>query len=354
MPSPERGDTADVYQRALEQAQAAEELGFDSVWIAEHHFSSYGYCPHPLMMAAAIAQRTTRIRVGTAVLVLPLRHPLQIAEEIAMADQLTEGRLDVGIGRGYQPHEFTTLGKDLSESRAVYEEAVDIILGLLRNEYFEYQGQHYQVPETSIFPRPVQHPHPPFYVACQSRESLEASVRRGFNVLTGGAGSDLAGLRDFKEAFDRVSSEQPGRETPEFGFSRWMCVAESDLEARSGVPEARWVMRAATNLAISPDPVVDGRPNASPLREEPSDDQIMGTYGVFGSPETCLGILSEYVEQLQPEQLLCTFWLGGLAQDKVLRSMELFAREVLPKLKEPAFSGAVQSGLGKGPDSERE
>ena len=332
MPSPSGRDSEEIYARALEQAQAAEDLGFDSVWIAEHHFSSYGYCPHPLIMATAIAQRTKRIRVGTAVLVLPLRSPLQVAEEIAMTDHLTGGRLDVGIGRGYQPHEFTRLGLDLAQSRAMYEEAVDVILGSLRSESFTYRGQHYQVPEGTLLPRPLQRPHPPIYVACQSKTSLEASIQRGFHVLTGGAGSDLAGLRDFRSAFDAASQDQNPGPVPHFGFSRWVCVAESDAEAHIGVPEAQWVMRAATNLAMSTDAVVDGRPNDGPLKEEPTEDEIMGRYGVFGSPETCLRILSEYVEKLDPQLLLCTFWLGGLSQDRVLRSMELFAREVLPGL----------------------
>lgn len=333
MPSPDGRGSEEVYARALEQAQAAEDLGFDSVWIAEHHFSSYGYCPHPLMMATAIAQRTRRIRVGTAVLVLPLRHPLQVAEEIAMADHLTGGRLDVGIGRGYQPHEFVRLGRDVAHSRAMYEEAVDVILGVLENEFFGYQGQHYQVSEAALFPQPLQKPHPPFYVACQSGASLEAAVRRGFHVLTGGAGSDLAGLREFREVFDRASGEHGREKALEFGFSRWVYVAESDREARGGVPEAQWVLRAATNLAVGPDAVVAGRPSARPLTDEPTEDQIMGRYGVFGSPATCLRLLKEYVDQLEPQQLLCTFWLGGLAQDKVLHSMELFAREVLPHLR---------------------
>jgi alkanesulfonate monooxygenase SsuD/methylene tetrahydromethanopterin reductase-like flavin-dependent oxidoreductase (luciferase family) len=272
--------------------------------------------------------------VGTAVLVLPLRSPIQLAEEIAMADHLTGGRLDVGIGRGYQPHEFERFGLDLAQSRAMYEEAVDVILGVLQNETFGYQGQHYQVPEGTLLPRPLQSPHPPFYVACQSEASLEASIQRGFHVLTGGAGSDLAGLQKFRNVFDRSTKVQHSGPVSQFGFSRWVCVAESDSAARIGVPEAQWVMRAATNLAMSANAVADGRPNANPLKEEPTEAQIMEQYGVFGSPETCLRILNEYVEGLDPQHLLCTFWLGGLSQDKVLRSMELFAKEVLPGLRQ--------------------
>ena len=126
--SPDMQDSATVYRRALEQMVYADELGFDSVWIAEHHFSNYGYCPNPLALAVKAAQMTRHVRVGTAVLVLPLWHPLRLAEEIAMADVLTEGRLEVGVARGYQSYEFDRLGLNIDESRERSDETLDVML----------------------------------------------------------------------------------------------------------------------------------------------------------------------------------------------------------------------------------
>ncbi len=117
-----------IYERGVEITQAAEDLGFANMWLAEHHFSTYGYLSRPLTYALHLANKTRRIRVGTAVIVVPLHHPLVIAEEIATVDLLSGGRLDVGLGRGYQRYEFERLGQDLGESRTRWEEAVDIIL----------------------------------------------------------------------------------------------------------------------------------------------------------------------------------------------------------------------------------
>ena len=104
--SADKGPAKEVYDNALEQARLADELGFEGIWLAEHHFSSYGYSPNPLTFAVKIADQTKHIRIGTAVVVLPLYHPLRLAEEIALTDQLTDGRLEVGLGRGYQRYEF--------------------------------------------------------------------------------------------------------------------------------------------------------------------------------------------------------------------------------------------------------
>src|SRR5205809_2633685 len=161
MQSPSGESSTDMYARAVELAQASEELGFRNMWLAEHHFSTYGYLSRPLMLALHLAEKTRRIRVGTAVIVLPLHHPLIVAEEIATVDLLSGGRLDIGLGRGYQRYEFERVGVELEESRQRWEEEVDIILLALAGKPFSYEGRYYQIPETSVFPLPIQKPHPP-------------------------------------------------------------------------------------------------------------------------------------------------------------------------------------------------
>src|SRR5712691_9368663 len=144
-PSAERSDV--IYRRGVEITQAAEDLGFKNMWLAEHHFSTYGLLSRPLTYALHLANKTRRIRVGTAVIVVPLHHPLVIAEEIATVDLLSGGRLDVGLGRGYQRYEFERLGHDLAESRTRWEEAVDIILLAFTGTPFSYDGKYYKIPE---------------------------------------------------------------------------------------------------------------------------------------------------------------------------------------------------------------
>jgi alkanesulfonate monooxygenase SsuD/methylene tetrahydromethanopterin reductase-like flavin-dependent oxidoreductase (luciferase family) len=184
--SPSARSSPEIYARGVEMAQAAENLGFRNMWLAEHHFSTYGYLSRPLQFATYIAAKTERMRVGTAVIVVQLHHPLLIAEEIATADLLSGGRLDVGLGRGYQRYEFERLGLDLADSRPRWEESVDIMLKAFEGTPFIYKGKFFQIPETTVFPQPLQQPHPPIWITAQSPESVEAAVRRGFNVLTGG------------------------------------------------------------------------------------------------------------------------------------------------------------------------
>src|SRR3989454_11360757 len=153
MQSPSARTSQEIYARGVEMAQAAEALGFRNVWLAEHHFSTYGYLSRAAQLATYIAAKTTRLRVGTAVIVVPLHHPLVIAEEIATLDLLSGGRLDVGLGRGYQHYEFERFGLELESGRARWGEAIDVILKALRGQPFSYEGEYFKIPETSVVPQ---------------------------------------------------------------------------------------------------------------------------------------------------------------------------------------------------------
>ncbi len=168
--SPSARNSEEIFARGIRIAQSADKLGFESIWCAEHHFSTYGYLSRPLLLATHIASHTERIRVGTAVIVLPLHHPLIVAEDIATADLLTGGRLDIGLGRGYQSYEFERLGLSLVDSRERFEEGLDILLKAFDGKPFSYEGKHYRFGETSVFPTPIQKPHPPLWIVGQSQE----------------------------------------------------------------------------------------------------------------------------------------------------------------------------------------
>src|SRR5713226_1413485 len=149
MQSPSARSSKEMYARAVEMAQAAESLNFNNIWLAEHHFSTYGYLSRPMQLATYLAGRTTRIRVGTAVIVVPLHHPLVVAEEIATLSLLAPGRVDIGLGRGYQHYEFERLGLELDTARGRWEESVDVLLKAFRGEPFSYDGKFFKFPETS-------------------------------------------------------------------------------------------------------------------------------------------------------------------------------------------------------------
>ncbi len=196
-----------VYADALGQAAYAEELGFDAVWLAEHHFSEYGICPSMAVLAGALAQRTRRVRLGTAVTILPFNHPLRIAEEWAMVDLLSGGRVDFGVGRGYQPAEYAGFDLPMSESRERFDEALAIIKQAWTRERVSFEGKHYRVRDVEVLPKPVQKPHPPIRIACVSPDTFERVARQGEKFLSAPSITPVHLMQGAYEAYARVWRE---------------------------------------------------------------------------------------------------------------------------------------------------
>ncbi|HEV7394539.1 MAG TPA: LLM class flavin-dependent oxidoreductase [Burkholderiales bacterium] len=332
MQSPSAHSPEEIYARGLEQAQAAESLGFRNVWLGEHHFSTYGYLSRPVQLATFIAAKTTRLRVGTAVIVVPLHHPLIIAEEIAMLDLLSGGRTDVGLGRGYQRYEFERFGLELDSGGKRWDESIDILLKAFEGKPFSYEGKLFKFPETSVFPQPVQRPHPPIWITAQSAYSIEAAVRRGFNVLTGGFGFPIEKLAEFGKLFERVVEEARPPKRPLVGVQRAVYVTKDAADARDAAEQARWNMRVTLSLRNNYERVESGKAVAVPAPSEPGIDELLDRHLIIGTPETCVRQIRRVKELVGITHFNCSFWFGDLQQARVLRSMELFSREVMPAL----------------------
>jgi luciferase family oxidoreductase group 1 len=330
MQSPSARSSQEIFSRAIDISQAAESLGFRNIWLAEHHFSTYGYLPRPVQLATYIAAKTQTLRVGTAVIVVPLHHPLVIAEEIATLDLLAGGRVDIGLGRGYQHYEFERLGLELDSARTRWEESVDIILKALQGEPFSYAGKLFRIPETTIFPQPLQQPHPPIWVTAQSPESVEATVRRGFNLLTGGFGVPIERMAEFRKQFDCLVAEVKPARMPEVGVQRAVYVTDNADDARAAAEEARWNMRVTLSLRNNYERVERGRAIAMPMPNEPDTDDLLDRFLVIGTPETVIRQIRRLEELVGITHFNCSFWFGDLEHPRVLKSMELFAREVMP------------------------
>ena len=182
---PEADAQSRIFGEMLEQVEYAEELGFDSIWIAEHHSSRYGICPSLMPLLTHIAARTKKIRIGAGVSVLPFYNPIFLAEESAMLDVLSHGRLDFGVGRGSADYEYGNFNIDIDTRDVRTQEALDIILGLWTQQDFSYQGEFYQVKDLTIAPSPVQKPHPPVYMAVsRTPASVDVAVERDLPILT--------------------------------------------------------------------------------------------------------------------------------------------------------------------------
>ncbi len=331
--SPSARSNEEIYGRGVTLAQHADTLGFESVWCAEHHFSTYGYLSRPLMFASHLASKTERIRVGSAVVVLPLHHPLIVAEEIATTDLLSGGRLDVGLGRGYQTYEFERLGFTLGESRARFDEAVDILLEAFKGKPFSYHGKYYDFAETTVFPTPVQKPNPPIWVVGQSPESIGAIAKRGFNLVSGGFGVSIERLGEFRRSFDEQVTDPAMKAKIRVSTQRPVYVTRDESELPEMVKQARWNMRVTLSLRQGLERVEKGHAQAIPFENEPSDKDLLERYFVMGTPETCIERVKELKAVMGIDHFNANFWFGDLEEAKVLRSMEMFAKEVIPAFK---------------------
>jgi natural product biosynthesis luciferase-like monooxygenase protein len=328
------GGSREVYSKWLEQMDAAESLGFDSFWVTEHHFRHFGgLMPSPSVMLAAASQRTKKIRLGAAVSIIPMHNPLRIAEEFAMVDQLSGGRLNFGAGRGMHPTEYVVFGYDWSNAQRRLPEALDIILRAWSGEEFQWKGEHYQFPKLKVFPQPWQKPQPPIYVtAVRENESFQMVGRRGHHLMTLpwiGTNEEqrpkveiyLSALRD---AGHRVEDKDVFTMYPIY-------VGESDENARAEVVEHwhRWRVFALDAVGATP---------GTPMYERifphlAYDAMVRDSRGVFGGPETCARILKKIIDVVGTTHIGLTFHFGGLSQDKVLKSMERCAKLVLPALR---------------------
>ncbi len=332
--TPEMESGIDVYRYTMDQIRMADSAGFETSWFAEHHFSNYGLCPNPFLPIVKAAAMTERIRFGQAITVLPIWHPVRLVEDINVTDVLCDGRLNVGIGRGYQPAEFEALGASMDESRSRFDEAVELMTLAWSQEDFTFEGQHWTVPNPlTILPRPAQAPHPPLFIAATSPSTYVRAAEQGYGVLSSGAGLTLDQVG---EAFARFSTALDGADEPspnqEFHSLRFVYVAATDEEAAKHIETSRWNGRVAAALRHGDDCVSDGRATPVSTPDEPDDEQWAKRL-VFGSPETVIGILKS-LEQVGVSHVICHFDFASMPQSEVMASMERFVEDVMP-----AFQG---------------
>lgn len=320
----------------------AEEYGFDSVWPAEHHFSEYGYCASPAVSLAAVAARTQRLRLGTGVVVLPLNHPVRVAEDYAILDLLSGGRVDLGVGRGYQPHEFKGYGVDQSRTRDMFRESVEIIQKAWTEERFSYHGEFYQIDDLWVRPKPLQKPHPPIWLASVSPETFALCGRYGFHLLCAPVfGFDIsrgvAQIEQWREAL-----RQHGRDPSQYqiGALTMTYVAETTQQALADFAEpVMWWYRTFGKY-VAPPPEEGPIPTyeiylaARQFVESVTWEQLVQMGAVMcGSPDQVVDRIGQIGEQTGLTTYLAWIRIGGLAHDKVLRCMELMASKVMPQLR---------------------
>ena len=330
------GESPELYAHWLEQIDAAEDLGFDSFWATEHHFRYFGgMLPNPQLLLAAAAQRTKRMRIGSAVTILPMHDPIRIAEDFAMVDLLSHGRLNFGAGRGMHPLEYAVFNADFKTAQLRLPEALDVVVRAWTKGEFEWNGKDYRYPKLTVYPKPRQKPHPPIYVtANRDPESFQLIGQRGYNLMTLPwiATNELQRTR-VGMYLDALGQAGHSVESKDVFVMYPAYVGDSDAQARAEVlaPWNRWREFAFEAMHLDPS---KGEPYQKMFNHLDYDAMILDHRGVFGGPDTCARILKGIIETVRTTHIGLVFHFGGLGQDKVLKSMERFARFVMPVLKD--------------------
>jgi alkanesulfonate monooxygenase SsuD/methylene tetrahydromethanopterin reductase-like flavin-dependent oxidoreductase (luciferase family) len=327
----DRGTTPlhQLYEDRLRLLEAADAAGFFCYHLAEHHATPLGMAPSPALFLAAAAQRTRRIRLGPLVYLLPLYDPLRLIEEVAMLDQMSGGRLELGVGRGVSPYELGNFGVDPDNSRAMFDEALAVLLAGLTHERLNFAGNHYRYDNVPMELPPLQRPYPPLWYPTHTPASLEYAGRNGFNFV--GLGP-AAAVREHIDAYRRAwqaHRDDAGRlnghvAAPKLGILRLVVIADSETAAEEAARAAHSVwFRSITQLWHEHgDHSVDG------LFTWESSCETKSL--VFGTPDRVRAEIERLVAASGCNYVICSFAWGTLPPEQSLRSLRLFAAEVMP------------------------
>ncbi len=313
----------DLYRATFRQIERAEELGFNSVWFTEHHFTDDGYLPALMPMAAAVAARTSRIKVGTYVLLAPFTHPLKLAEEGAVVDTISNGRLRLGLGQGYAVEEFAGFGVKRGERLGRTIETIEILKRAWTAERFSYSGKYYNFADVRILPPPVSRPHPEILWGAAAKKAIVRGAELGVSFAATGGGGNIALYMDALRA--------QGRDPANFSFvcNQTVYVADSADDAWSDIERplmyqaelySRWISRAQG---------ID--PAQSFIRPDP--ERLRRT-SIIGTPDQVRDRLREMLRKHHYTELIVVTQLPGLDPARALRSLERFGSEVMPSITE--------------------
>lgn len=336
---PEFGVTPQqVYAEALDQIQYADELGIHQVWLTEHHFMDDGYCPSPMIAAAAIAGRTRRIRIGQGVVLLPFYgHPLKLAEDAAVLDVLSGGRFELGIGRGYRPHEFAGFGMNIKQRKSMTDEGIDILQRAWQGEKFSFDGKHYQVKDVRLTPVPVQQPMP-LWSGAATATSRRQVAERGMPLLV----SLITNLAETCAEFGdyTASLRACGRDPAQFPRALIREFYVADDQARAWAEVKPHFLHVYRKVYCPPwlgfyDDNADG---SRRLVTDPNDayfesENYRRDRHIIGDPEFCARELRRFRDEAGIDLMILRMQFPGQPHAQVMRSLELLVNEVIPRVE---------------------
>ena len=369
-----------VLTETLEQCILADEVGFDELWFVEHHFlTGFSASPCQDLIYAALSQRTTQIKLGLGVVILPYHHPARVAERVAMLDHLSDGRVDFGTGRS-ATYELAGMGVDPRDSRGMWEESLTMIPRIWDSDWFSWEGRYWSMPPRQVLPKPYQKPHPPIWVAAQQPATFDIAAEKGIGVLALGS-STPSTLEPFVRAYkEKVRDADP---VGDFVNDRWasatfgICMEDNkearELAAKSirtffgpgkpyidqkqeiykqlleqwgGVPnhlevDFNRVLKGERNphLEDSFDLAGGGSIHQSMIERLDADTLADRAVTIAGDPDSCIEALKKH-EATGIDQLMIMMQTETIPHEQVMKSIELFGKYVLPEFKRSAAAPA--------------
>lgn len=314
-----------VYERALQRIEIMDRSGYDAVWITEHHFNDYSVCPSIPVMGAFAAARTKRLHIATGVTLAAFYHPLRLAEEVALLDILSGGRVYWGAGRGFDPKEFRTFGMTEEESYPRFREAVDIVMSAWRNQRLTYHGKYFSIENIELLPKPLQQPHPPMWVAAYSPSAIEWAAEQGYSIMLD-PHSPTSVIGEKMETWRRLLAQHghktEGRVIPTV---RLIAVASTDSKAAEVARDgARWLLRTYVN------------PSGERGDSETMLRRYVDSMVIHGTPERVVEEIARLREEIHLDYMIT----APLSHETFIS----FTDHVLPKLatSEPSIAPIVQ------------
>ena len=313
------------YRDALEEVVRGEELGFDSVWMEEHHSVVDHYWPSPLPVLAGFATRTSRVVLGTDILVAPFYHPVRLAEDVALLDVMSNGRFILGLAIGYKPDEFALYGTEMQKRGARFEEQLAIMKALWTREAVSFKGAYYSV-EGKLEPKPVSKPHPPVWVGGWGDITLRRAATLADSWVPGPT-ADLGRLLNSKRQF-LAHRGSAGRGAPpaEWPLTRDVIIADTDKQARELAERHIMISYRKEYAGGWKHPFIDGS-IATDL------DALMKSRFLIGGPDQVITALTPFVKEYGLTHLICRLFFPGMPHAHIMRELELLAREVMPAFR---------------------
>ena len=332
---PPWSNPGDAIDHEFDQMVEADRLGYDELWLAEHNARRYGIVGSTQLSAAALARATKRIRIGTAVTRLPLHHPLHLAEDLAFVDVLSGGRLDWGVGKGYDPLEFSTYGVPFEEREERWQETFDAVRRIWETGRIAHEGKFYTIPDGELFPLPSQLPHPPIYLMVSRSDSSVIWAAERLYPMVLGQGPEWDDARHKMQLYaDTASSAGHSDEQITNALSRCWQLKQVHIAETTAQAEAEYKDALLWYFNIRDNRVMFGFDR----EERPYEYYLKHRSVLVGTPESVAADLREYREFTGIQNVITWFNCGGQPHQQVMRTLRTFAERVMPGLTDQALA----------------